>query len=78
MNDHRPARLFSLEQRASVFSWVVVIVAFATIVIFDVNAIWLILTGAIAGVIYSLKKSGKKQIVEESQGEPLHEEEVDE
>ena len=62
----------------TVFSWVLVIVAFATIVIFNVNAIWLILAGAVAGVLYSLIKSGKKQNSEEPQGEPLHEEEVDE
>ena len=44
----------------SVFAWVVAIVAFAAITIFNVNAIWLIIAGAIAGLLAMvLKKEGR-------------------
>ena len=62
----------------SVFSWVVTILAFVTIIVFDVNAVWLILAGAVAGIVYSLLKLGKKKTLEAPQGAPLHEGEVDE
>lgn len=48
----------------TVFSWMLVIIAFAAIVIFDVNAIWLILAGAVAGVVYSLLKHKNEEVDE--------------
>ncbi len=68
----------------TVFSWVLAVLAFVTIIVFDVNAVWLILAGAVAGIVYTLMMSGKKKPLEEPQGAALHEdlpfdnEEVDE
>ena len=44
----------------SVFAWVVAIVAFVAITVFNINAIWLILAGALAGLLAMvLKKDGR-------------------
>ena len=62
----------------SIFSWILAILALVAIIVFDVNAVWLILVGAVAGVVYSLLKSGKKRPLEDPQDTPLNDEEVDE
>jgi len=40
----------------SVFAWILAILSFIAIVGFGINAIWAILAGAIAGIIYNTVK----------------------
>ncbi len=44
----------------SVFAWVLAILAFAAIIVFGINAIWAILAGAVAGIVYNTVKLGKE------------------
>ena len=40
----------------SAFAWVLAVMAFIAIIVFDVNAVWAILVGAVAGVVYNTLK----------------------
>ncbi len=40
----------------SVFAWVLAVLAFAAIIVFGINAIWAILAGAVAGIVYNAVK----------------------
>ena len=61
----------------SVFAWIVAVLAFGAIIVLGVNAIWVILAGAIAGVVYTFVKLRRQQDAEIEKACPL-DKEVDE
>ncbi len=42
------------------FTWIVGILTFAVIIVFDLNAVWMILFGIFAGLLYTYQKDKKK------------------
>ena len=62
----------------SVFAWILALAAFATIVIFGINAIWMILIGAFAGIAYNAAKLRALEKAPEAEKECPLDEEVDE
>lgn len=44
----------------SVFAWILAVIAFIAIIAFGINAIWVILVGAVIGVIYNAVRAGKE------------------
>lgn len=44
----------------SVFAWTIAVVAFVAIIIFGINAIWMVVVGAIAGIVYNAAKMRKE------------------
>lgn len=44
----------------SVFAWALAVLAFVAIIVFGINAIWVILAGAVMGIIYNSIKIGKE------------------
>lgn len=43
----------------SAFAWIVAVVGFIAIAILDINAVWVILAGIAAGILYSVVQNGK-------------------
>lgn len=56
----------------SVFAWVLAIGAFVTIIVFGINAIWAILVGAVAGIVYNTIKLKKRHAPEGGKECALH------
>lgn len=56
----------------SVFAWVLATGAFVTIIVFGINAIWAILVGAVAGIVYNTIKLKKKHAPEGEEECALH------
>ena len=46
-------------KKGAVFSWLVALVAFAAICVFNIDAMWVILAGIVAGISYSVIKGHK-------------------
>ena len=62
----------------SVFAWILAALAFVAIAVFGINAIWMILIGAAAGIIYNAAKLRALEEAPKAEKECTLEEEVDE
>lgn len=70
----------------SVFAWVLAVLAFIAIAVFGINAIWAVLVGAVAGVVYNAAKlrvlqdapKGEKERALHEMQEPEKERSLDE